>query len=247
MARPMSSNGPDLPNAKSPRFPINFRLLLPRSVPPYAFARPLVAQAATDGFEQDAERLLAAMRAVATLVNRPSQLLEDWAALSGVLGGRLQHGDDWRPDGSTSIRVPLLGQQVTVTPTVTRIGWRGRRLVTRVASEREVAHSERYVMAHREHSIDRGSRRGLSLVDDLWSSLAEYRVYARSPNCVPGGLTSAVAEAIAAAAPKIVTGRRTLVTMDLDGNVTNTERLLAAASAVAQLAKSDARKLEPYR
>lgn len=172
----------------------------------------------TSNFETDPERLDAAISAAVALALQPKNLLTRWKQLAADLGGRLEHGARFRMDGSTRVHIAVQGSRVVVSPIVVRLRGRRDRLRTRISCECAGT------LRHSKFHIQAGQ------------STAEL-----------GKNASMAAKAMEDSETALLRGNGRLVHADLDGNVTDESRIMAAASTVAILARGDEGSAGPYR
>ena len=175
-------------------------------------------QAFTDNFETDPDRLGAAISAAVALANQPQKLLARWRSLAAELDGKFEHAGRFRMDGSTRIRFPLQGRPVVVSPRMVKLSWRRDRLRTHISCE---AASNR------------------SKTDYRWSEGEDAAELGEHAELVKG--------AVEAAGAILLRSNRELVEVQLDGNVTDKTRIIAAASLVALLSQGDEGVAGPYR
>jgi hypothetical protein len=174
--------------------------------------------ACTANFETDPERMEAAISAAVALALQPKALLTRWKQLAADLGGRLEHGARFRMDGSTRVHLAVQGSRVVVSPIVVRLKGRRDRLRTRVSCECS------------------GTLRRARFEIEAGQSTAEL-----------GDHADMVEKAMHDSDTALLRGNGKLIYADLDGNITDESRIMAAASAVAILARGDDGAAGPYR
>lgn len=172
----------------------------------------------TRNFETDPERMISAIRVAVALARQPKALLARWRQLAIDLGGRLEHGARFRMDGSTRIHVPVQGKRVIVSPTIVRLKRRRDRLRTRISCE--CSGNARQPKFH-------------LLAGEDAAQLGEHAKLVESAMLDSGA--------------QLLRGNGKIVHADLDGNVTHKGRIIAAANAIAVLARGTDSAAGPYR
>ncbi len=175
-----------------------------------------IVRANTANFETSEDRFAAAIAAAVALAKRPEQLLDDWKSVASQLEGRLEVSKRWKMDGSTRIQFPTRGRRVTVSPRAIRRGYRRDRLVTRVYCECSGTSGDSFRFRAGESTDAFGEAAGL------------------------------IASAMNESGALVLESDGKVVSADLDGNVTDARRIIAAANAVATLARDDS-AVGPYR
>ncbi len=172
----------------------------------------------TNNFETDPNRLGAAITATVALATQDKSLLAQWRSLSHDLDGSFDHGPRFRLDGSTRIRFPLYGRPVQVAPVAVSLKWRRDQLRTRISCE---------AAGKRSHGNFRWAK------GDVNMQLGEHTET----------FTSAVEES---AAVLVLCGSK-MVEVQLDGNVRDKARIIAASSLAALLSRGEDQAAGPYR
>jgi hypothetical protein len=176
------------------------------------------AVAYTDNFEADPNRLIAAINAVVALATQYEKLLGQWRTLAHDLDGKFEHGRGFLMDGTTRIRIALHGRPVYVAPVIVALTWRRDRLRTRIRCE---------TAGRRPHG------------NMLWKEGDEMQEL--------GDLTDTFKSAVEESQAIYVRSTSKLVEVQLDGNVRNPTRIIAAGSLAALLAQGSELAHGPYR
>jgi hypothetical protein len=172
----------------------------------------------SQSFESDPDRLGAAVTAAVALAKQPQELLKHWHELAIDLDGKFEHGTRFRLDGSTRIRFPLQGRRVVVSPRIVSLGWRRDRLRTRITCEYS------------------GGQRGAALHWHQGESFPQFGTHSETAE-----------EALTDAEAVLLRGNHKLVEIELDGNVTDAKRIIAAGSLAALLSRGNDTQAGPYR
>ncbi len=185
----------------------------------YAFSlRGRIVTAECKSFEANADRLEAAVTAAVALAKQPQALLEGWQALATELDAKLEYNERFRMDGSTRIRFPLHGRRIVVAPRMVRLGLRRDRLRTRIRCD------------------GAGGKDFEALHWDQGDSMDQF-----------GANAELAGEALRDAKAIALRGNSKLVEIDLDGNVVEAARVIAAGSLVALLSRGKDANVGPYR
>ena len=185
----------------------------------YEFAlRGHEAIAYSENFDTDTDRLEAAIAAAVAIAVQPTTQLDRWRKLAAELDGTMADGSRFKMDGSTRIRFALGGRPVAVFPLMVRQGWRRDRLRTQVSCE--LAGSAKQPTLH-------------------WSDGEDTQAF--------GADSELVASAIHDSNAVLVRRSNRVVEVALDGNVTDSDRIIAAASIAALLSRGSGGVAGPYR
>jgi hypothetical protein len=172
----------------------------------------------TNNFETDPERLGAAIAAAVALANQHKALLAQWRTLARELDGSFEDGPRFRLDGTTHIRFPLLGRPLRVAPISARLKWRRDRLRTRISCEASGNRSRKHFQWNK---------------GDSFEAIGEHR--------------KAFKSAVEESAAVYVRSNSKMVEVQLDGNIRDTARIIAASSLAALLSRGDEHSDGPYR
>jgi hypothetical protein len=187
--------------------------------------------------ETDPLRLASAMRGVAALALRGSELgnlLHESAVELGATRSKVP----WRADGTGSLEIEVDGVVVRIYHPLAR-----GKLETRAVVRWHATPEQRFVLAEKgQPFLAKGERVELPVL------LAEdYEAWARDPERFLARLTPEVARDLRTAAPAVVVGDPRQILLRAAGFVTEATRLRAIADAVCSLANPRTEAVGPYR
>ncbi|WP_437751426.1 hypothetical protein [Sorangium sp. So ce1389] len=179
------------------------------------------------GLEDDAEKLVSAIRAAALVAGRGRALTKELRALSQALGGRLLYGaDPASSEGEMTIEIEHRSRLLTV-----EFGRGGKKgaFGTRVRVARAASPSERFTLRRR-------SRRGARAPSGDDALRRAYELLADAPDRVAPRLGDELRRDIAALRPAAVVGDEAAVTLVFGQIETGRDRIERAIAIVSALA-----------
>ncbi|KYF75188.1 hypothetical protein BE17_53060 [Sorangium cellulosum] len=183
------------------------------------------------GLEDDAEKLVSAIRAAALVAGRGRVLTRELRALSHELGGRLLCGaNSASSEGEMTIEVEHRSRLLTV-----EFGRGGKKgaFSTRVRVARAASPSERFTLRRRPR---RGSGRGAQEPSGDDALRRAYELLADAPDRVAQRLGDELRREIAALRPAAVVGDEAAVTLVFGQIETGRDRIERAIAIVSALA-----------
>ncbi|XXX71994.1 hypothetical protein WMF30_30540 [Sorangium sp. So ce134] len=192
------------------------------------------------GLEDDAERLVSAIRAAALVAGRGRALTKELRALSQALGGRLLYGADAASSfGEMTIELEHRSRLLTV-----EFGRGGKKgaFGTRVRVARAASPSERFTLKRRPR---RGPARGDGGPSGDDALPRAYALSADAPDRAARRLGDELRREIAALRPAAIVGDEAAVTLVFGHLETGRERIERAIAIVSALATPEPRG--PYR
>ncbi len=196
-------------------------------------------------FEDDADRLVAAARAVAALARAERDMLWRIRRFARALGGRVSgKGRVWKPDGTTVIKLDRGARSVRVDYIgKSNAEGRGNGLVTRIRSEVVAAETERFRL---QRTSWKGVRDDLERASDVPRGLDEaFVLYSDDLERTDRRLTSVLRQALVDLGPEVIGSDGSRGTVLLAGVVLDESIIRDAIDLTAGLTSPEA--AGPYR